>query len=368
MNDIEYVKDIFVSKGYELIDKEYKGSLYKYSGKDVNGYLIYTQYNNLLVNGRAKVFYKTNPYTIQNIHTWLELEEVDLKLLSDCYVGADEYLEWIDKKETLPLFKTTWRSVLDGSRHPMKARDSVRPGGAKYPMKFDDGAKLNGRALVIQTVNTKLKQWEIVDIDNFKYQNSSQKIKLINKQGYYSEMSIWSILKGTKPSIFTTYQPEISLNNVKNWLNLNTPYSLKDNQQYTGTKNRYTLICPKHGEFKPYLNHLLSGVTKCYQCKLEENREKNNINDQYRNSPEYKKWRMNVFIRDEYTCQCCGQVGYKLNVHHLYSYRQYESLRLKENNGVTLCEECHHDFHSIYGKINNTNEEFVKWINLKVGI
>jgi hypothetical protein len=345
IKSIDYVRSVFSNKGYKLLDVEYKGSLFKYTGESEEGYFIFSQYGNLLANGKAKIFYKTNPYTIQNIHTWLKINNVDLKLLSDNYVDACEDLEWTDRNETLPSFFTPWRSILDGSRHPLKSHDTTR----------------HSKEFITATIKEKLKYWEIIDSENFEYKNVFQKIRLKNKQNYISEMSISSILNDRKPLIFSSRYPEISLQNLKNWLKINTSYTLKDKQTYIGNKEKYILICSKHGEFEIPLNHLLSGATKCYQCKTEENRMKKNIKIG-RGSPEYKKWRMEIFERDEYTCQYCGQIGYKLNAHHLYSYKQYKKLRLEISNGITLCQECHNNFHSRYGKINNTDEQYREWI------
>lgn len=63
----------------------------------------------------------------------------------------------------------------------------------------------------------------------------------------------------------------------------------------------------------------------------------------------YKKWRESMYAKDNYTCQKCGQVGYKLNAHHIESYSDNPSLRYDVENGITMCEECHKDFHYIYG-------------------
>ena len=67
---------------------------------------------------------------------------------------------------------------------------------------------------------------------------------------------------------------------------------------------------------------------------------------------EYKKWRQAVFHRDSFTCQACGQVGYELNAHHIQDYSENEYLRTDVDNGITLCGDCHREFHAKYGRKN----------------
>lgn len=56
---------------------------------------------------------------------------------------------------------------------------------------------------------------------------------------------------------------------------------------------------------------------------------------------EYKKWRKDVFERDNYTCQECGQVGGYLIAHHIKGWTKYPKFRYILNNGKTLCKKCH---------------------------
>lgn len=91
-----------------------------------------------------------------------------------------------------------------------------------------------------------------------------------------------------------------------------------------------------------------------------EEREKN------RKYQEYNKWRDSVYHRDFYTCQCCGNKrGGNLNAHHLDGYDWCKDKRTDMNNGITLCEDCHKDFHGQYGYGNNTKEQFEEWIKDK---
>jgi len=71
---------------------------------------------------------------------------------------------------------------------------------------------------------------------------------------------------------------------------------------------------------------------------------KGGISQEYKeqySSYRYKKWRMSVFERDNFTCQYCGIRGNYITAHHIKSWVKFEDLRYELGNGVTLCEECH---------------------------
>jgi len=55
---------------------------------------------------------------------------------------------------------------------------------------------------------------------------------------------------------------------------------------------------------------------------------------------QYKRWRRQVFKRDNYTCQDC-EATTKLQSHHLQSINEYPALAYTVNNGITLCTDCH---------------------------
>lgn len=78
------------------------------------------------------------------------------------------------------------------------------------------------------------------------------------------------------------------------------------------------------------------------------------------------QWRNDVYKRDDYTCQCCGKKGVYLVAHHLDGYNWCKDGRFDINNGITLCENCHKEFHHIYGYGNNTKQQYKKFIkNIK---
>lgn len=77
----------------------------------------------------------------------------------------------------------------------------------------------------------------------------------------------------------------------------------------------------------------------------------------------YKSWARKVKHRDGYLCQCCKEKSSgKLVSHHLNSYSTHEHSRTDVDNGVTLCETCHKEFHSAYGYGGNTTEQFFQFL------
>lgn len=65
-----------------------------------------------------------------------------------------------------------------------------------------------------------------------------------------------------------------------------------------------------------------------------------------RTTKEYKDWRSDVFRRDGYKCQCCGdKKGGNLQAHHIELFSKNKDKRLDLNNGLTLCKKCHTEHH-----------------------
>ena len=166
---------------------------------------------------------------------------------------------------------------------------------------------------------------------------------------------------------------------VNRWSDKNdkSPY------EYTVQSNKKVwLKCPegKHDDYLQALNAAYRYQYRCYECykdALSENKKGksnyfwkggvNRENDILRHRREYKEWRTSVYERDNYTCQCCGARGSKLNAHHINSFADYPELRYDINNGITLCTECHDStedgsLHNLYGTHNTTSEQLREYI------
>lgn len=72
-------------------------------------------------------------------------------------------------------------------------------------------------------------------------------------------------------------------------------------------------------------------------------------NAKIRGSPEMATWRKFVFERDDYQCQECLKWSGELRAHHCKSFAEYPRLRFQTWNGLTLCKDCHQNYHGGIG-------------------
>jgi 5-methylcytosine-specific restriction endonuclease McrA len=114
------------------------------------------------------------------------------------------------------------------------------------------------------------------------------------------------------------------------------------------------IVYPKRGT--PSLQHRIKISAGHKKIKVEEWKSFSTpLNILIRETDNMKQWRSDVFTRDKWTCQTCGERGVEINAHHIIELfkliEKYNITNIPEaincqelwdiSNGVTLCEECH---------------------------
>ena len=59
-------------------------------------------------------------------------------------------------------------------------------------------------------------------------------------------------------------------------------------------------------------------------------------------------WVKRIKARDK-CCQVCGNAN-NLEAHHIFARAYWPTLAVSDNNGITLCNACHKEFHTLNGK------------------
>lgn len=149
-----------------------------------------------------------------------------------------------------------------------------------------------------------------------------------------------------------------------------------------GTKRTLWLCeCDCGNQVEVVTSHLTSGGT--ISCGCEHKKSIKSGEDHYRFNPtltynqrvkgrkfingnSQSMWREKVYKRDNYTCQLCKDRngnGHRVELvaHHKDGYNWCEEKRFDVTNGVTLCKNCHKEFHRTYGSGDNTKEQFEEY-------
>lgn len=108
---IEYIREYFKSKELILIDDKYTGVKQRLSCFTKEGYKVMVSYASLSINnGRVEIFSKSNPYTIYNIHKYIELNNLTCRLISDKYESSRNKLIFLC--ECSKIFETNLNNFL----------------------------------------------------------------------------------------------------------------------------------------------------------------------------------------------------------------------------------------------------------------
>lgn len=98
------------------------------------------------------------------------------------------------------------------------------------------------------------------------------------------------------------------------------------------------------------------------------NEKRNALAKKFR-SPEYIEMREKVLHRDKCTCAKCNFIAKfkndkgSLNIHHLFSKEQYPQWFYRISNLITLCGDCHKNFHKTFGYRNNKPSQMKIYLN-----
>lgn len=206
------------------------------------------------------------------------------------------------------------------------------------------------------------------------YRSSKDRYLCKTEEGYLVEVSLDRLRKNKKINIFHISNP-YSINNVHKYIEVNKIESKCLSTEYKGSNiDKMEFLCKCGNRFEMAWSDFRGRSQCCRECGIKrrsgkrhygynsELTQEERIERRVLSSTEnMRKFREAVFKRDNYTCCICGERATTINAHHLNGYHWFKEGRYDANNGVTLCEKCHRRFHDLYGRENNTKEQYQEY-------
>ncbi len=177
--------------------------------------------------------------------------------------------------------------------------------------------------------------------------------------------------------MFTSHSFDYLIHNTRRWENYGKHYGFRpwhelekeidireDYNESWGTMTIKLRPVGRQKQSPPFLGMKHTEETKEKQSNAQKGEKGSNWQggkteekDTIRNSAEYKKWRMSVFERDNYTCQKCDARSGNgkeiiINADHVKPFSKFPKLRLDTNNGRTLCIDCHKETDTYGFRVN----------------
>ncbi len=159
---------------------------------------------------------------------------------------------------------------------------------------------------------------------------SPQKLRYICKCGHTSEIQWFQAYhSGTNCSNCRTLRSiesrlKYTVDEISEMFAAQGKELLEEEFKNSLTPMKYVCKCGRISRIT--LNNFLKGkdCVKCGAEKISETRKDPSITDEERvlrrSLREDKRWRVAVYLRDDYTCQCCRTRGAKLNAHHIFNF------------------------------------------------
>ena len=196
-----------VTKGFVAFTKE--------------GYKVVVKPDNLINKKHPRVFSKTNPYTIENIKTYIKNNELEVDLISEEYLGNSIKMRW--KCSCGREYLSSWNNFLHGAHKcPECSRTQA---SEKRRVSFEE---------IVRTVSNR--GYSLIEY-NENFTVYDQKIILMDKDGYKYILSWGHFKNGQEPRRFYVGNP-YTIENINLFLKLTNreDYVCIDKQYYGNDK------------------------------------------------------------------------------------------------------------------------------------
>lgn len=348
----EQVYKIIEDNNFKVFkDFKYKNNETPIICKDIDGYIVIAKIIKLQQNRYPLRFSQSNPYTIQNIKLWLNLNNKKLELISDKYVSAKDKLNWKCLSDKCgESFNETWNNIKNGNGCP-----------------YCSGHKVSKNNCLAFNKSNLLSEWDFIKNELTPYDitcNSHEKVWWkCKKCGYEWKATISSRYNGAQcPKC--THKIKKDTNYFKNEVNNLVGKEFTVNGEYISSQTKILIthnIC--NNSFMIVPNNFL----KRHTCPICSNKiVVQGYNDMLTTNPKLAMLTLNENDRIKYTensgekidwrCPECGEIIKNKQIKNI----NYEGLSCpKCSDGISFPEKF---MYSVLQQLN-IDFEYQKTIN-----
>ena len=258
---LEEIKKRCKNMNLQMLDEsEYGGKITKISVIDNDGYKYKwnTSYLYKLTGNIKARISKSNPYTVENANLWLNLHNIDAKLLSFDWSGTRPFAIGLCKCGNT--YRVKWSGILNGKITRLCCEECKKniPNPRKYSYDFVKQTLLNNGYILL---------------DN-EYKGNNDNLTCINKDGYKVKIKFSEIMNqlNKSPYIFSSaFNLENYIYNINNYFKLNNidckalRYR-QDSEKYNGNYPIVICRCFCGKEFETCYNGIKDGQYRCHSC------------------------------------------------------------------------------------------------------
>lgn len=224
------VKKHFEENGFILLNNTYSNCKQKLFYQDMDGYRYCTTFDHFVNRGHsAWLCIRSNPYSIDNINRFAELNSLKSRCIEDKYVGSKTKMAF--KCECGEIFYTTKQNFF-----------------YHHKIKCDICTGYNGNITYQDVKNNLLKKDLFLDINEGDFTGVTKSDLLCHdSDGYKYKITYNAVMSGKFPEKFNIANP-FTIDNIHHYFKLNNVPFECISQNYINANTPLELVCKRCGE------------------------------------------------------------------------------------------------------------------------
>lgn len=328
------VNEILNEKGFVLLTP-FTTIKNKHKLSDDNGYLYHSTLVGLVCNDSTPLaFSQDNIYTIDNIKTYIKLNNINCEILSEFYKDNTTDLKW--RCRCGKVFLCPW-GRFKGGKHQCNECSNIEMN--------------NKKSFSIDIVKEMIKDKPYSMIDDT-FTTLSNGFSAITDDGYYILVNRDNIYKDKNPEVFHKNNP-YTPKNINHYLEINKIKTKLVSDKYNGNSKKLKWRCNCGNEFERTWNGVLQGAFLCKSCSDTEKYKVQKENE-FKLVKEYFKNRNYQLLSTEYT-DSHSKLRYICNFHKDKGIQKISWSHCKNRNAG--CRYCASEKNGI---LHRTPEDEIK--------